>query len=203
MSKNPKIKERTLVLVKPDGVQRSLVGEIISRYERTGLKLVALKFLIPNKEQVKKHYLIDSDWLRKCGQNTIDSYRKKGKKPLFENPVKYGEWVLGKLQKFLCAGPVTAMIWEGSDAAGVVKKITGPTEPSISDVGTIRGDLTIDSYDLADEDGRAVRNLVHVSGSPEEAKKEIKVWFKPGEILKYRLLNEAMLYDVNLDGIKE
>jgi len=95
------------------------------------------------------------------------------------------------------------MIWQGNEAVGIIKKITGGTEPLISDVGTIRGDLTIDSYQLADIDNRAVRNLIHASASPAEAKKEINVWFKENEILKYRLIPEAILYDVNLDGIKE
>jgi nucleoside-diphosphate kinase len=95
------------------------------------------------------------------------------------------------------------MIWEGNQAVGVVRKITGGTEPLSSDVGTIRGDLTIDSFKMADTDGRAVRNLIHASGSTEEAQKEIAIWFKDEEIVSYRHLNEAMLYDVNLDGILE
>lgn len=203
MDKNHASKERTLVLIKPDGVQRSLVGEIIRRYERSGLKLVALKFFIPTPEQVREHYLAIDGWLESVGQKTKESYLKKGLKPHFEDVREGGEWVLGKLEKFLSAGPIVVMIWQGNEAVGIVRKITGGTEPLTSDVGTIRGDLTIDSYKLADTDGRAVRNLVHASGSPEEAEKEIKVWFKDEEIIKYRLIGEAVLYDVNLDGIKE
>ena len=203
MNKNPRTKERTLVLIKPDGVQRSLIGEIIQRYERTGLKLVGLKFFIPTPKLIRRHYLVIDSWLESVGQKTKDSYLKKGLKPPFKDPKKGGEWILKKLEKFLSAGPIVAMIWQGNEAVGIVKKITGGTEPLISDVGTIRGDLTIDSYQLADIDGRAIRNLVHASASPEEAKKEIKIWFKENEILKYRLIPEAILYDVNLDGIKE
>jgi len=95
------------------------------------------------------------------------------------------------------------MVWQGMHAVGIVRKITGSTEPLTSDVGTIRGDFTIDSYEVSDLDGRAVRNLIHASGSPEEAEKEIALWFKPEELHRYRLLNEAILYDVNLDGILE
>lgn len=200
---NHKSKERTLVLIKPDGVQRSLIGEIIQRYERTGLKLVGLKFFIPTPEIVRRHYLVIDSWLESVGQKAKDAYIKKGLKPPFEDIKKGGEQVLKKLEKYLSSGPVIAMVWQGNEAVGIIKKITGGTEPLISDVGTIRGDLTIDSYQLADTDGRAVRNLIHASATPEEAKKEIKIWFKENEILKYRLIPEAILYDVNLDGIKE
>lgn len=196
-------KERTLVLIKPDGVQRSLVGEIIKRYERTGLKLIAMKFFVPAAELVRRHYLADENWLEKVGQKTKDSYVKKGMKPPFENAKEGGEWVLKKLEKFLSSGPVVAMVWQGNEAVGVVRKITGGTEPLSSDVGTIRGDFTLDSYPIADADGRAIRNLVHASASPEEAEKEIVIWFDEKELIKYRLVQERILYDVNLDGLLE
>lgn len=203
MSNHTIHKERTLILIKPDGVQRSLIGEIIQRYERTGLKLVGLKFFIPTEAQVKKHYLLDQNWLIKTGQKSIAAYRAKGKKPPFNDPKKSGQFVLGKLIKYVSSGPVVAMVWQGNEAVGVIRKITGGTEPLASDVGTIRGDLTIDSYYLADIDDRAVRNLIHASGSVQEAEKEIKLWFKPSDLVNYRLVNEAILYDVNLDGIRE
>ena len=100
-------------------------------------------------------------------------------------------------------GPVIAMVWRGMHAVGIVRKITGGTEPLTSDVGTIRGDLTIDSYEVSDIDGRAVRNLIHASGSVEDAEKEIDLWFGEKEIIKYKLAGEAILYDINLDGILE
>jgi len=201
--KNPKTKERTLVLIKPDGIQRSLIGEIIKRYERTGLKLIGLKFLAPTKAQVKRHYLSDKNWLRGTGSKSIEAYAKKGLKAPFSDSKKMGEFILKKLEKYLSSGPAIAMIWQGNEAVGIIRKITGSTEPLTSDVGTIRGDMTIDCYQLADIDDRAVRNLIHASGSPKEAENEIKIWFKPSEILKYRLINEEILYDVNLDGLKE
>lgn len=201
-NKNTK-KERALVLIKPDGIQRSLVGEIIKRYERTGLKLVSLKFFIPTSEMVEEHYLIDDGWLESVGTKTGASYEKKGEKPPFEDVIEGGKWVLEKLKKFLSSGPIVAMVWEGNEAVEIVRKITGGTEPLSSDIGTIRGDFTVDSYPLADTDGRAVRNLVHASGSPEEAEKEIKVWFEEEELIKYRLVQEQILYDVNLDNILE
>lgn len=196
-------KERTLVLIKPDGIQRALIGEIVKRYERTGLKLIALKFLVPTEAMAEKHYLIDDGWLKAVGAKTKQAYEKKGAKYPFDDVVEGGKWVLGKLKKFLSSGPVVVMVWQGNEAVGIVRKITGGTEPLTSDVGTIRGDLTIDSYLLADEDKRAVRNLVHASGTPAEATKEIKIWFDDKELINYRLVQEQILYDVNLDGILE
>lgn len=198
-----KNKEQTLVIVKPDGVQRSLVGEVIKRYEQSGLKLVGLKFFIPTKEQVKRHYLVVKTWIETTGKKTMKAYIAKGLKPPFDDPVKIGENVLDKLQDFMSSGPVVAMIWQGNEAVGVVQKITGTTEPLTSEIGTIRGDLTVDSYALADTDERAVRNIVHASSSVGDAKKEIKIWFRKSEIVGYHLVTEAILYDVNLDGIKE
>ncbi|KKU90926.1 MAG: Nucleoside diphosphate kinase [Candidatus Jorgensenbacteria bacterium GW2011_GWA1_48_11] len=196
-------KERTLVLIKPDGVQRGLIGEVIKRYEQSGLKLVGLKMFVPTKELIEKHYLIDPEWRVKTGQKTIDSYRKKGKKPPSEDPLKITEIILNNLKRYMVSGPVVAMVWRGMHAVGIVRKITGGTEPLTSDVGTIRGDLTIDSYEVSDIDGRAVRNIIHASGSPEEAEKEIVLWFNEKELINYRLVSEEILYDVNLDGILE
>lgn len=195
--------EKTLVIIKPDGIQRTLVGEIMKRYERTGLKLVGLKMTIPDKEHVKKHYLVDPEWVRKVGEKAISSYQKKGLTPPSSDPNEVGGKVLERLQGYLSSGPVIAMVWQGNQAVGIVRKITGGTEPLTSDVGTIRGDLTVDSYQIADTDGRPIRNLIHASGTVEEAEKEIALWFSNNEILNYRLIQEQILYDVNLDGILE
>lgn len=196
-------KERTLVLIKPDGVQRGLIGEIVKRYERSGLKLVGLKLVVPTHDLVEAHYLVDPEWRVKTGLKTIESYKAKGKKPPSEDPLKITEVILNNLKRYMSAGPVVAMVWQGIHAVGVVRKITGGTEPLTSDVGTIRGDLTIDSYEISDIDGRAVRNLIHSSGTPDEAEKEIVLWFASHELINYRLIHEAILYDVNLDGILE
>ncbi|MGC8651082.1 MAG: nucleoside-diphosphate kinase [Minisyncoccia bacterium] len=196
-------KEKTLVLIKPDGIQRSLIGDITKRYEQTGLKLIGLKLVVPTEELIEKHYLIDSDWKVKSGQKSIDAYLSKGLTPPTENPEEMGNMTLNKLKKYLTSGPVVAMVWQGMNAVGVVRKITGSTEPLISDVGTIRGDFTIDSYQAADIDLRATRNLVHASSSISDAEAEINLWFKPEELINYRLVQESILYDVNLDGILE
>lgn len=198
-----KKQEQTLVIVKPDGVQRSLIGEVIKRYETCGLKLVALKMLIPNKEIVLKHYSIDPDWALKSGTKTFESYKSRGLPMPGKNPIEFAEGVRKNLVNFMSSGPVVVMIWQGVGAVSVVRKITGSTEPLTSAPGTIRGDYTIDSYDLANLDNRSVRNIVHSSGSIDEASKEILIWFKKEEILNYRLVSEEIIYDVNLDGILE
>ena len=195
--------ERTLVIIKPDGVQRTLVGEVIGRYERVGLKLVGMKMLVPTSEHVEAHYTLDPEWRRVTGEKTIKSYKDKGLTPPSEDPLVITAAILAGLKKYMSSGPVVAMIWQGAHAVKVVRKITGGTEPLSSDVGTIRGDFVLDSYQLADTDKRAVRNVIHASGSPAEAEMEIKHWFKPEEIFSYRLIADEVLYDVNLDGIME
>lgn len=195
--------ERTLVVIKPDGVQRSLIGEVIKRYERSGLKLVGVKMLVPTAGHIEKHYTVDPEWRRITGEKTIKSYKDKGLQPPSEDPLVITGIILENLKKYMASGPVIAMIWQGVHAVKIVRKITGGTEPLTSDVGTIRGDLVLDSYQLSDTDGRAVRNLIHASGSVDEANKEINLWFSENEIIDYRLVQEQILYDVNLDGILE
>lgn len=202
MKPHPK-SERTLVIVKPDGVQRSLVGEVIKRYERSGLKLVAMKMMRATPELIEKHYSMDPDWRRVTGEKTIKSYRDKGLTPPFEDPIKVTGIILEKLKKFMTAGPIVAMVWEGAHAVQIVRKITGGTEPLTSAVGTIRGDFVLDSYQMSDADGRAVRNVVHASGSAKEASDEIAHWFGPSEIIDYKNIQEKILYGVDLDGIFE
>jgi len=196
-------KERTFVIIKPDGVQRTLVGEIISRYERVGLKMTAMKMVLAKPEMIEQHYTLDPNWRRVTGEKTIKGYLDKGLKPPYTDPLEVTEVLLKKLKKYMTSGPVICMVWEGAHAVGIVRKITGGTEPLTSDVGTIRGDFVMDSYQMTDLDGRSIRNLVHASGSPKEAEDEIKLWFGDGEVMKYRLIQEQILYDVNLDGILE
>lgn len=195
--------ERTLVIIKPDGIQRTLVGELIRRYERTGLKLVALKMLVPTQDFVERHYLVDPEWRRITGEKTIASYRKQGKNPPSEDPLAVTAIILKNLKTYMSSGPVIAMVWEGMHAIGIVRKITGGTEPLTSDVGTIRGDFTIDSYEVSDIDGRSIRNLIHASGNPHDAQKEIALWFTHDELINYRLVQEEIIYDVNMDGKAE
>jgi len=201
-SSHPKT-ERTFVIVKPDGVQRSLVGEIVGRFESVGLKLVGVKMLVPSAQQVEKHYTLDPEWRRVTGEKTIKGYKSKGMEPPSNDPLEITAKILANLVKYLTSGPVIAMVWQGAHAVGIVRKIVGGTEPLTSDVGTIRGDYVLDSYQMSDTDNRAVRNLIHASGSVKEAEMEIVHWFSPKELIDYRLVQEGILYDVNLDGILE
>jgi nucleoside-diphosphate kinase len=205
MEKNHPSQERTLVIIKPDGVQRTLIGEIVKRYEQVGLKLVALKMVIPTEEMAIKHYYeVGGDaWLEEVGRKASAAYEKKGLKSPFATNMENGKAIMQSNAKYLSSGPVVAMIWQGNQATALVRKITGGTEPLSCDMGTIRGDYTLDTYMMADLDKRSIRNLIHASGSTEEAEKEIPIWFKKEEILKYRLVQEQILYDVNLDGILE
>lgn len=193
--------ERTLVIVKPDGVQRGLIGEVLKRYENVGLKLVAIKMDVLSAEKVEEHYTLDPEWRRITGEKTIESYKKKGLTPPSEDPLEITAVILANLKTYMTAGPVVLMVWQGAHAVKIVRKITGGTEPLTSDVGTIRGDYVLDSYQMSDTDNRAVRNVIHASGSPEEADMEIKHWFLPSELVDYRLVSEQIIYDANLDGI--
>lgn len=198
------MRERTLVILKPDAIQRSLIGEILRRYERSGLKLVALKMILPTPDMATAHYMVGGEeWLENVGRKAAAAYEKKGEKSPFATFRENGMAILKANAKYLSAGPVVAMVLEGNSAVGIVRKLTGGTEPLSSDVGTIRGDFTVDSYGLADADSRSIRNLIHASGDPKEAEQEIPIWFSPEELIVYTHIQEAILYDVNLDGIVE
>lgn len=201
MRTHPKT-ERTLVILKPDAVQRSLMGEILRRIERTGLKFVGFKFTIPTEDQCWKHYAKDDDWFLAKGVRIVEDRKSQGLS-LNKDVIEYGKDIILANVKFFTAGPVLAFVVEGNQSVAIVKKLVGGTEPTTSDVGTIRGDFTLDSYALSSIDNRAVRNLVHCSDSPEEAQREIQLWFQENELIDYRLLQEQVLYDVNLDGILE
>lgn len=188
-------KEKTLVIIKPDGVQRSLIGEIISRYERVGLKLIAMKMMSATPELVEKHYTLDPAWLQAVGEKSIKGFVDKGQTPPSTDPLVIGNEVLGRLVKFMTSAPVVAMIWQGAHAVQLVRKLTGGTEPLTSDVGTIRGDYVLDSYQMTAADNRAIRNIVHASGSVQEATDEINHWFTEGEIMDYESAIERVLYE--------
>lgn len=195
--------ERTLVIVKPDGIQRGLVGEIMKRHEQVGLKLVAIKMVTAGADHVEAHYTLDPEWRRVTGEKTIAGYKEKGLTPPSEDPFEITAKILEGLKKYMVAGPVVVMIWEGAHAVKIVRKIVGSTEPLSSAPGTIRGDYVLDSYQMADTDSRAVRNLIHASGSPSEAEAEIKHWFSPEEVISYRLMQESIIYSKELGDILE
>jgi nucleoside-diphosphate kinase len=196
-------KEKTFVIFKPDSVQRGLVGEIIHRFERVGLKIVAMKMVLATEDQCWKHYNKDEAWYIKTGNRIIEN-RKAQNKPIEKEAIEYGKDVVEGLVKYMTCSPVVIMVLEGNSSRAVVKRLVGGTEPVTADTGTIRGDLTLDSYYLCDaDDGRAVRNLIHCTDPADgegEAGREISVWFKEDEIVKWISINEKMLYDVDLNG---
>ena len=205
MQNHPK-KERTFVILKPDAVQRGLIGEIIKRFERIGLKIVAMKMMQANEELIFKHYNKDDAWYQRKGQGIVDNRTKLGK-PVDKQAIEYGKDIIRKMVHYISACPVVCLIVEGNQAQAVVKRLVGGTEPTLADTGTIRGDYAIDSYYMCDvDDSRGMRNLIHCT-DPADGEQayfnEIKVWFTDAEIHNYKLVTEAMLYDINLDGMKE
>lgn len=165
------MQQKTLVLIKPDGVKRNLIGEIIKRFEDNDLKVAELKMIIANKFQAENHYSADEDYLRSIGEKSAAAGDK------VDDLVEYGRKIIISMRNFLQSGPIVAIVLEGEDAIPRVRKITGFTDPSTAEKGTIRADLGQDSILQANKEGRPVYNLIHASGNPEEAEKEIRVWF--------------------------
>ncbi len=191
--------ERTFVILKPDTIQRSLMGDVITRFERTGLKFVAMKMFVADEARLLTHYNKDDAWFLKKGNRIIEDLKSQGL-PVEKEAMEYGKAIIETIVHYMTAAPVIAMILEGNQAVAVVTKLVGTTEPSTSDVGTIRGDYTVDSYGHSSYENRAVRNLIHCSESPEEAQREINVWFTETEIMNYVTAQERIMYDVNFDG---
>ena len=159
--------EKTLILFKPDCLQRGLAGEVLTRFERVGLKIVASKILEPSKEFYEYHYENIGKMISRRGQEKFDI-------------------TLEMMQK----GPVLAMVLEGVEAVEIVRKLVGTTEPKTAAPGTIRGDFSHISFAYADKVSKATPNLIHASGDSKEAEQEIKHWFKPEEIFDYKLSHE-------------
>jgi nucleoside-diphosphate kinase len=203
MSYKTKSHEQTLVLIKPDAVQRGLIGEVISRFEKKGLKIVAMKMITPTEDLARRHYDQPESAMMALGNKTLATYAEKGLKHKFSDPMDIARDIQKKLVRFMMSGPIVAMVIEGAHAVAHVRKIRGQTNPLNADVGTITADLTIDSYFIADEDERALRNLVHASGTVEEAEVEKKIWFTEDEIQDYDLAIERVLYDIEWEGPKK
>lgn len=191
--------ERTFVILKPDTVQRSLMGEVIRRFERTGLKCTAMKMFMADEARLLAHYNKDDAWFLKKGTRIIEDLQAQGR-PVEKEAIEYGKDIIRTIVRYMEAAPVVAMVWEGNEAVAVVTKLVGTTEPKTSDVGTIRGDFTVDSYSHSSYENRSVRNLIHCSESPEEAEREIAIWLGEDELMNYVTAQERIMYDVNMDG---
>ncbi len=187
--KHPK-EELTFVMVKPDGVRKGLTGEIIRRFEQRDLKIVALEMFTPTVKQLDEHYPKDEAWIRRLGQKSLSTYEKYNIDPKdelgtadeFEIGTRVRKWLLD----YMASAPLVKMIVQGIHAVDVVRKIAGPTLPYKAEVGTIRGDFSIDSPLLANKEKRAVMNLLHASETPEEAAHEIEHWFGKVKLNVYK-----------------
>jgi nucleoside-diphosphate kinase len=194
--------ERTFVILKPDTVQRSLIGEVIKRFERTGLKCTAMKMFTADEARLLAHYNKDDAWFLKKGQRTVEDMVAQGR-AVTKEPIEYGKDIIRTIVNYMVAAPVVAMVWEGNESVAVITKLVGTTEPKTSDVGTIRGDYTVDSYSHSSYENRSVRNLIHCSESPDEAEREIALWFKEDEIMQYTTAQERIMYDIDMNGTTE
>lgn len=182
--------EKTFLMIKPDGVRKGLVGEIISRLEQRDMKIVALEMFQPTKEMIDGHYPKDPKWITRLGEKTLATYQKYGydaKKELgTADAAKIGKMVRQWLVDYMTSAPLVRMVVQGIHAVDMVRKIVGPTMPYQAEMGTIRGDFSADSPALANTEKRAVMNLVHASETPEEAKHEIEYWFGKKPVFSYK-----------------
>lgn len=188
--------QRSLVLLKPDAVQRGIIGEILHRFERVGLKIIGAKFILPDQKLVEKHYKKDKAWKLKIGGINIKDCQKYGVDVLSQfgtnDPVKIGDIINTKVCEFLLSGPVLAVVFEGVNSVEKIRSLVGPTYPVSSPPGTIRGDFGLESPYTAMIRKRSVYNLIHASGTPEEAGEEISLWFKPEELFSYKRVHEDL-----------
>lgn len=186
-------------MIKPDGVMRGLIGEIIRRIEKAGLKVVAMKMVVPTEDLVKKHYpSSDEAWIVRLGgkaKKGLDEHSLNAKEIYgTDDDRELGESTFKSLVEYMQSGPVVAMIVEGIQAIDMVRKLAGPTLPFMAEMGTIRGDFSVDSPIVANVEGRSIHNLFHASENPVEADNEIKLWFGGETVCDYSLGNDDIMY---------
>lgn len=182
--------EIAYVMIKPDGVQKGLIGEIIKRFEQRHLKVVALEMHHATKEEINNHYPKDEAWITRLGEKTLATFNKYGIDPTPEygsdDPSKIGPLVRAWLIDYMTMAPIVKIAVQGVHAVDMVRKICGSTMPYLADMGTIRGDFSNDSPAIANLEKRSVMNLVHASETPQEAEHEIKYWFEGKKVFDYK-----------------
>ncbi|KKS15769.1 MAG: Nucleoside diphosphate kinase [Parcubacteria group bacterium GW2011_GWB1_41_6] len=190
--------EKTVILIKPDGVKRGLIGEVLNRIEKRGLKIISLEMIWATKEQIDNHYPKDPAWIKRLGEKSLGTYQKYGLNPIekvgTDNPEEIGKMIREWIVDFMVSGPVVKAVIKGIHAVDMVRKIAGHSLPNLADMGTIRGDYSVDSPALANSDKRVVHNLVHASETQEEAANELKLWFRPEEIHDYKRAEEDVMF---------
>jgi nucleoside-diphosphate kinase len=193
-------KQKALIMIKPDGVQRGLIGKILIRFETVGLKLIGLKFEMATSDKIVAHYPETDAWFKKVGERTLTNYAKKGldAKKVFNtnDPISIGKTVKKWLIDYLQESPLFFAVFEGYEAIEIVRKLSGNTIPLLANPGTIRGDFSHDTIDLANEQNRPLRNIVHASDSVEDGEKEVDLWFTKEELFNYESAGEKFMYSL-------
>jgi nucleoside-diphosphate kinase len=196
MAKAHPREEMTFVMIKPDGVRRGLTGEIMRRIEQRGLKVIALEMYQCTKDEIDNHYPKDQAWITRVGNKTLSTYEKYGYDPVEEmgtnKPEEIGPEVRKWLIDYMVSGPVVKMVVQGVHAVDMVRKLAGNTQPALAEMGTIRGDYSVDSAASANKDKRAIHNLIHASETAEEAQHEIEHWEMKDKIHPYSRLEENL-----------
>ncbi|MBI4973002.1 nucleoside-diphosphate kinase [Candidatus Roizmanbacteria bacterium] len=191
-------KQKALLIIKPDGVQRGLCGTILKRFEKVGLTIIGFKFMKADAQTVKNHYPENDVWFGKVGQRTLTNYAKKGLdvKKVFgtDDAVAIGKTVKNWLITYFQESPVLVAAVEGYETIEIVRKISGNTIPVLAAPGSVRGDFSHDTIDLANEQNRPLRNLIHASDAVEDGEKEVALWFKPEELFSYKRADEDLMF---------
>lgn len=191
-------KQKALLILKPDGVQRGLIGKIIKRFEQVGLTIIGLKFYWAEKEKIIAHYPETDVWFKKVGERTLTNYAKKGldAKKVFntDDAISIGKTVKKWLIDYLQESPLFFAVVEGYEAIEIVRKLSGNTIPLLALPGTIRGDFSHDCIDLANDQSRPLRNIIHASDTTEDGEKEVALWFKPEELFPYKRCDEEIMF---------
>lgn len=190
--------EKTVFIIKPDGVKRGLMGEIISRIEKRGLKIIDIDMIQPTRRQMDKHFPKDKAWVRRLGEKTLSNYLKYAIDPERElgtsDPLKIGKIIRNWLLDYMTSGPIVKGVVKGIHAVDMVRKICGNTLPNMAEMGTIRGDFSVDSPSQANADKRAVRNIIHASETQAEAANELTLWFSDRELNDYKRTEEDIMF---------
>lgn len=190
--------ERTFAMIKPDGVMRGLIGEIIKRFEQRGLKIIALKLMQPTREMVDEHYPKEASWIDRLGEKTLGTFTEYNWDPIehlgSDDKTVIGQQVRDSLMEYMTMGPVVCLVVEGVHACGMVRKLIGDTRPVLAIPGTIRGDFSVDAATAANPNKRPLFNLIHASEDAAEAAHEIEHWFAPEEIHDYYRTDDSIAY---------
>lgn len=184
------MKQKTLVLIKPDAILRGITGQIIERFERVGMKIIGMKMIQAPRETLEKHYFKDEKWLKEKGE----LFKKKLNMPEDTNPIEAGKMIVESLIKDMQLSPIIAVILEGHNSIHTVKRLTGPTNIDEALPGTIRGDFSHDTYGLANTSNRPLLTIIHATDDEKESQKEIDFWFSPDEIHSYEKPEDSVHY---------